>query len=76
MPIKLRALLLQVQTEMQRAEAKHGDLHSHHEAYGVLCEEIAEYFDEVRKQEPHVQAMRDELLQIAAVALRTALHLT
>lgn len=45
---------------------------SAHEVYGVLVEEVAEYFDEVRAKEERrdPEKMRRELIQIAAVAVR------
>jgi NTP pyrophosphatase (non-canonical NTP hydrolase) len=51
--------------------------HTHHECYGVLAEEVAEYFDEVRRREDSRDraAMRKELMQIAAVALRGMVEL-
>lgn len=46
--------------------------HSPHEMYGVLCEEVAELFDEVRRKDFDKDAARKELIQIAAVAIRGA----
>lgn len=66
----------QVREEVLHGFAMYGPLNSHHEGYGVLLEEVNEYWDEVRKRIPDRQAMREELIQIAAVAIRTALELT
>lgn len=63
-----------------RAEAvaaKHRPFASAHEAYGVIAEEVAELFDEVRKKD-HLRsrlAMRNELLDIACAAIRAAAEL-
>ena len=65
-----------VRDELERGAAKNGPLNSHHEAYAVLLEEVDEYWDEVKKRTPDRQRMREELIQIAAVAIRTALELT
>lgn len=45
---------------------------SAHEAYGVLAEEVDEFWDEVKKKRSKRDpaAMRAELKQIAAVAIR------
>jgi hypothetical protein len=47
---------------------------SPHELYGVLAEEMAELFDEVRMREDRrsLQRLRAELIDIAVVALRGA----
>ena len=45
---------------------------SAHEAYGVILEEVAELFDEVRKQKRDIPAMIQECIQIAACAQRFA----
>lgn len=66
-----RAIGLAVK-EARKADAKHDRYNSAHEAYGVLAEEVAEFFDEVRKKS-HLRsgiAMRNELAQVAAVAIR------
>ena len=57
------------------AHAKYGDFASMHEAYGVLAEEVAELFDEVRKPQRDMfrgHRIRDEAIQVAAVAMRIA----
>lgn len=54
------------------ADAKYGDFASMHEAYGVLLEEVAELFDEVRRKERSTLHLEAEAIDIAAVALRIA----
>jgi NTP pyrophosphatase (non-canonical NTP hydrolase) len=61
--------------EVERADRRFGrDYASMHEAYGVLFEEVAEFFDEVRlkQSERDPAAIQKELLQVAAVAIRAA----
>lgn len=69
------SVLNDIDHEVDRAVAKHGHYNSPHEAYGVLLEEVDEFFDEVRKQKADVskENMRKELTQIAAVCVR-AIH--
>lgn len=58
----------------QKAAEQHAPYNSAHEAYGVLLEEVAEFFDEVRKKD-HLRsrlAMKNEAIDIAAVAIRIA----
>jgi hypothetical protein len=64
-------------TELATARERHPKLNSIHEAYAVLLEEVDELWDEVRKKKAdraHA-ALRSELLQIAAMAWRTAIDL-
>ena len=70
--------------QIQQAREKYGYFNSTHEVYGVLIEEISEFFDEVRKKtvisdetdnefsfaETKKRRMIEELRQIAAVSLR------
>ena len=58
--------------ELQRAISLHAPMHSPHEGYAVLLEEVDELWDEVRKRHPDRAAMRKEAIQIAAMALRFA----
>lgn len=63
-----------VAMELASAREKFPAFHSAHEAYGVLAEELAEFFDEVRKR----PALRDparmvkELVQLSAMCQRAA----
>lgn len=56
--------------ELARARRKHGRMHGPHEGYAVILEEVDELWDEVRKRDPDVAAMRREAIQVAAMALR------
>jgi hypothetical protein len=71
--------------EIQTAKEKYGQFHSTHGVYGVLIEEIQEFFDVVKekpihqnefmaseKTESKTNRMIHELNQIAAIALRAA----
>lgn len=60
------------QLEAERATSLHGNFNSAHEAYGVLAEEVEEFWEEVRKKREHrtQQSMAVELVQIAAVCLK------
>jgi NTP pyrophosphatase (non-canonical NTP hydrolase) len=52
----------------------HPEYNSLHEAYGILAEEVAEFFDEVRQPEGAERDERalEELIDIAVVAIRAA----
>ena len=78
--------IYEVVKEAARTQDKFGDFASMHEAYGVLAEEFAELFDAVRMRQnengidEHGQVhtrgecIRDEAIQVAAVALRIAMQ--
>ena len=63
-----------VTRELEGARSKHKPINSVHEGYAVILEELEEFWEEVRKkrQERNVDRMFDELVQIAAMAQRTA----
>ncbi len=54
---------------------RHPEFHSHHEAYGVLLEEVDEYFEHVRERKPSMSGCREELADIAAVCLKALTQL-
>lgn len=62
----------QARIEAGLAYIKHGDLHSLHEGYGVLMEEVEELFDEIKNKNHDPGDVFKESLQVAAVAIRIA----
>ena len=70
MTTPLQQILNEVGYEFIRATAKHGPHRSAHESYGVLCEEMDEFFDEVKKQTIEKDLMRKELIHVASTAVR------
>ena len=65
--------------EIQTAKEKYGHFNSTHEVYGVLKEEVDEFFEAVKtgnylnedeEKWVKVDRMKTELTQIAAIALR------
>jgi hypothetical protein len=72
------SFLVLVEDEYRRAVAGHPvGMHSAHEAYAVILEELEEFWEEVRlkREERNPLHMRDELVQVAAMALRAAVEL-
>jgi hypothetical protein len=67
--------LKDVHQEFLRAMQKHPMFHSLHEGYGVIAEELAEFFEHVRKKEKEHKSdlCYKELVQIAAMALKCAI---
>jgi len=63
-----------VQDELHRAQEGHAKLNSLHEAFAVILEEVEELKAEVwkKRQNRDPKAIRQELIQIAAMAWRTA----
>lgn len=70
---RFETILGAVLSEVTRATEKHRPLHSAHEAYAVILEEVQEFWAEVMKKraERSFVRMRDELIQVAAMAVRT-----
>lgn len=54
------------------AEKKHGSVHSHHEGYGLLLEEVDELWEEIRKKpkKRNIANLKNELIQIASICNR------
>lgn len=71
-------LALEVADEVSRARSMFPAIHSPHEGLAVIREEYLEFEDEVWqhnlfKKRDHRPQMRTELIQLAAMALRTIL---
>jgi hypothetical protein len=64
-------IVYRVLEECQRAREKHGPFHSTHEAYAVILEELEEWWDSVKRDEPD----EAELLSVAAMAILTIVEL-
>lgn len=63
--------------ELERATELHGPMMSSHHAYGVILEEVDEFWDEVKKKRElrSKQKMKEELVQIAAMCCRAIIDL-
>lgn len=68
---KINGLLLSVAHELTRATTKHGPINSLHEGYAIILEELDEAWGEIKQQHIDRAALRKELIQVAAMALRT-----
>lgn len=64
-------VLMDVRRELEKAVAKHGPIASMHEGYAVALEELDEAWTEIKRQNPDPEAVRTELVQVAAMAIRT-----
>ncbi len=53
---------------------RHPEFHSHHEAYGVLLEEVDEYFEHVRERRPSMSGCRRSWQTLRRYALRHLLN--
>ena len=69
---RLQALGAEAAAELFRAMDKHAPMHSLHEGWAVIFEELDELWDEVRAWQPDsdMAKARKEAIQIAAMALR------
>jgi len=70
---RIDLLLKEVEIELIRATILHGHMNSAHEALGVILEEYKEFEEEVFKKasERNPAHMREELIQLAAMCLKT-----
>lgn len=73
-------MITKVQKEMEAARTKYGAFHSSHEVYGVLKEEVDEFWELVKDKDKLLSntkrsRMITELTQIASVAIRAAKEL-
>jgi len=77
--------LLEVVDELMMLKSKvddpnhpFADLHSPHHGYALLLEEMDELWEEIRKKNQFrdLEAMREEAMQIAALAIRFMVDLT
>lgn len=60
--------LEQVVQELHKATAAYGPMNSPHEGYGIIKEELDEFWDEVKNN--NNQLARKEMVQVAAMCLR------
>lgn len=58
--------------ELVRARDLHAAISSAHEGYSVILEELDEFWQEVKRKHSDPELMWDELVQVAAMAARTA----
>jgi len=56
--------------ELRSARAKFPAMHSAHEGYAVLLEEMDELWDEIKTKGASIEKMRAEAIQVAAMAIR------
>ena len=59
-----------VEAELARATKLYGAMRSPHEGYAVLLEEVDELWDEVKDKHSSRKKMREEAIQVAAMAIR------
>ena len=72
----LADVLSDVREEVNRAEELHKPINSLHEGYAVIAEDLDEFWDHVKlrsEKRDHV-AVRTELVQTAAMCMRTILN--
>lgn len=70
--MRIDEALKQIEQEYLRASDLYPELHSNHEAYAVIKEEVDELWDEIKKEKGtkgNVK-IRKELIQVCAMGLR------
>jgi NTP pyrophosphatase (non-canonical NTP hydrolase) len=68
----MKSFTERVAEELKRARDGHEPIHSAHEGYAVILEELDEVKEEVWKKRKNrdLKKLRDELVQVAATAQR------
>lgn len=67
---------MNIEQEIKQSQKKYGHFNSTHEVYGVLIEEVEEFFEVVRlpnheqQNQFKTKRMIEELTQIASISLR------
>ena len=71
---KINAIAIAVGLEVEKAERNWPPYNSAHEGFAVLKEEVDELWDHVKmkQQNRNLAAMKNEAIQVAAVAIRFA----
>ena len=70
---KLNIVINKIKKEYLRAVNKFGAFHNAHEGYAVLLEEVDELWENVKLNQTiftRDEAMREEAIQVAAMAIR------
>ncbi len=70
-------ILREVATELVRARQQQAPMHSAHEGWAVIYEEVEELWHEVKSRErtaQAIEAMRKEAIQVAAMAVAFVLE--
>lgn len=65
---RTRDAVLAVLQELSSAREAHGPMHSAHEGYAVIKEELDEAWDEIKNNK--IASARAEMIQVGAMALR------
>lgn len=77
---QIKEISIEVGDEVRRATQLHGSIQSLHEAYGIIKEEFDEFWEQVKvnpkkltpeTQQLRLKNLREELIQIAAMCVRT-----
>jgi hypothetical protein len=67
---RIDTVLSGIKAEVLKAYAKHAPMHSAHEGYAVLQEEVDELWDEIKADRGVQQSGLQEAIQVGAMAVR------
>jgi len=71
----MQKILTEIEKEVVRANRIHGEFNSFHEGYAVLMEEIDELWEEIKHRNTDLLAIREEAIQVAAMALKMVMFI-
>ena len=69
-------ILDEIQAEYEKARKKFPPMHSFHEGYAILQEELDEAWDEIKRKNVDPKLLRIEMTQVAAMAYAFIRELT
>lgn len=71
--MKSQTAIEDIQDELKRARSKFPNINNPHEGYAVILEELDEAWDEIKVKQSlrNSQLIRQELIKVAAMAIRT-----
>ena len=69
-PVDESTAAFDVRKELAKARNGHAPMHGPHEGYAVILEEVEELWAEVKKKKRDFELMKNECIQIAAMAIK------
>lgn len=63
-------IIFSIITELDRANKLYEPFNSPHEGYAIMLEEMDELFEEIKRKQPDKTRMREEAIQVGAMAIK------
>jgi len=63
-------IIFSIIAELDRANKLYEPFNSPHEGYAIMLEEMDELFEEIKRKQPDKTRMREEAIQVGAMAIK------